>query len=55
MHVPAKDDGAKAKSFLRNGEKFVLGHDLATKHAIDIYAGHLDFGVIFEGPGQLSY
>lgn len=52
VHVPAEDDGAEAKATRGNGEKLLLGHELASELAVDVYTGEFDGIVIFQELGQ---
>lgn len=51
VHVPAEDDGAEAKAFGSDGEKLLLGYELATELTIDIDSSDFDLSVIFKQLG----
>ena len=52
VHVPAEHDGAEAEAVGGDGQEFLLGHQLAAQHAVDVDGGHFDFGVILEERGE---
>ena len=52
MHIPAEDDRAEPEAVGGDGQKLLFRHELATEHAINVDAGHFDFGVILEELGE---
>lgn len=52
VHVPAEDDGAEAEAVLGYAEELLLRDELAAELAVDVEAGELDGGVIFEEGGE---
>lgn len=50
VHVPPKDDRAKAKPIFSHSEELFLGHELAAKGAVDVNAGNLDRVIVCQLP-----
>ena len=48
VHVPAEDNTAETKAVFCNGQELLLGHELATQHAVHVDTGDLDCGIVLE-------